>query len=160
MMDNHQDPHNSLQQLPRWPITILYSNMQSCWRPIKRQLSTHIPRHIPDGFISSGLLPQYSCHEKRLMQDNLSHACWQTHWAVFGRTGIARLLRHSARLPEYWLVSHHECQVPWSVEDQVDGCNIKYFLGEPHERHRRVVHYLQFHADSHKPRETANVLEH
>lgn len=65
MMDNHQDPHNLLQQLPRRLITILYSNMQSCWQPIKRQLSTHIPRRIPSGLIFSGLLPQYSCQEKR-----------------------------------------------------------------------------------------------
>ena len=29
-------PLNTLQQLPRWPITILDSNMLSCWQPIKR----------------------------------------------------------------------------------------------------------------------------
>lgn len=28
-VDNHQDPRNPLWQLPRWPVTILYSNLQS-----------------------------------------------------------------------------------------------------------------------------------
>lgn len=38
--------------------------MQSCWQPIKRLLSTHIPQHIPSGSIFRGLLPQTGCREK------------------------------------------------------------------------------------------------
>lgn len=52
MVDNHQDANNFIQQLLRWLITILYSNMQSCWQPINMLLSAHILQHIPSGSIS------------------------------------------------------------------------------------------------------------
>lgn len=107
MTDNHQDPHNPQQQLPRWPATILYSNMQTCWQPIKSQLSAHIPRHIPSGSIFSSLLPQYGCHEREThAKHNLSLGRnWQYPLLGFGRMGTAWLLRHSALLPERCVAS-------------------------------------------------------
>lgn len=80
--------------------------MQCSWQPIKREHSTYIPQHIPSGSIFSGLLPQYGCHETE------THAKQSVPWWKlakllngFGRTGIGRFLRHSALLPERWVLS-------------------------------------------------------
>lgn len=126
--------------------------MQSCWQPIKRLLSTHIPRHVPSGSIFSGLLPQHGCHEKRHMQNNLSLGRnWQTLCAL-ERTSIARLLRHTAPLPEYWggeFIADARCHGLLKAKWMAEISNISW--RSPMRGHRRLVYYLQLHAESQRP---------
>lgn len=120
---------------PRWSFTILYSNMKSLWHSIKKLLSTHIPsaHTLWVNFQWSTTITRLSW-KKTDMQNNLSlgRNC-QTHCALEGRALPSSDVTLPCLLTTGWWV-HHECQVQWSAEGQVNGWDIKYFLEEPRDR--------------------------